>query len=242
MELDTLAIVQSRMGSTRFPGKALKEVNGYSLIEILLLRLCKSKKIDKIVLATSNKTENDILEKKVIDLGFDVFRGSENDVLNRYDLTAKKYSPNTVVRITGDCPLIDPELVDEIINFYQKKNVDYASNVDPPTYPDGLDVEVFSSDALHSANINAIESFDREHVTPHIRRSSKIKRANFHNPKDFSSERWTVDNIEDYEVVKNIFNHFKPNIYFSWYEVIQLKKVSPDFFLANQNIKRNEGS
>ena len=146
-----IAIVQARMGSARLPGKVLKEVNGKPLIEILFHRLPHSKKIDKIILATSNSKENDHLAKIVEKLGFEVFRGSEDDVLDRYYEAAKPYSPEAVVRITGDCPIIDPQLVDEIIGLYQENNVDYVSNTSPPTYPYGLDTEVFSFKALEAA-------------------------------------------------------------------------------------------
>ena len=131
MAIKTLAIVQARMGSSRFPGKVLKEINGKYLIQILLYRLSLSKKIDKIVLATTKKAEDDKLANEVNKLGFDVFRGSENNVLSRYYNAAKKYQPDTIIRVTGDCPIIDPELVDKIISSYQKNNVDYISNVDP---------------------------------------------------------------------------------------------------------------
>ena len=152
MIVDVLLIVQARMNSTRLPGKVLKKVGDRSLIEILLTRLSKSKMVDRIVLATSKNKENSPLASTVEKLGFDVFRGSEDDVLNRYYQTAKKYAPKTIVRITGDCPIIDPLIVDKVIYLYQNKCADYASNTNPPTYPDGLDVEVFSFDMLKEAN------------------------------------------------------------------------------------------
>lgn len=169
MAVNILAIVQARMGSTRLPGKALKKVNGKPLIEILLYRLSLAKKIDKIILATSENSENDELANLVEKLEYEVYRGSEDDVLDRYYRAAKKYQPTSIVRITGDCPIIDPELVDEVIDLYHNKNVDYASNTEPPTFPDGLDTEVFSFAALETAHQQATNSFDREHVTPFIR-------------------------------------------------------------------------
>ena len=143
-----LAIIQARMGSTRLPGKVLKKINNISLIEILLKRLEKSRLINKTIIATSTNKENDELVSAVRRLGIEVFRGSENDVLRRYYDAAKLYNFNTIVRITGDCPIIDPNIVDDVISLYQKSNVDYASNTEPPTFPDGLDVEVFSLNAL----------------------------------------------------------------------------------------------
>jgi glutamate-1-semialdehyde 2,1-aminomutase len=237
-----LAIVQARMGSTRLPGKVLKKVCGKPLIEILLHRLSRAKKIDKIILATSVSKENDSLTETVEKLGFDVFRGSEDDVLDRYYEAAKPYSLEAVVRITGDCPIIDPQLVDEVIGLYQENNVDYVSNTEPSTYPDGLDTEVFSFIALETAYNKAVESFEREHVTPFIRTNGQFKLANYSNEIDLSGERWTVDEPEDSEVIENIINHFLPDLYFSWRDVIQLKQSHPNCFAANRGIKRNEGA
>ena len=179
MVVNVLAIVQARMDSTRLPGKVLKEVNGKPLIEILFQRLSRSKEIDEIILATSKNLENDRLAETVEKLGFDVFRGSENDVLDRYYQAAKPYSPKAVVRITGDCPIIDPQLVDKVISLYKESNVDYASNTDPPTYPDGLDTEVFSFAVLEAAHRQAEEPFEREHVTPFILANGQFKRINY---------------------------------------------------------------
>jgi len=237
-----LAIVQARMGSTRLPGKVLKKVCGKPLIEILLHRLSRAKKIDKIILATSVSKENDSLTETVEKLGFEVFRGSEDDVLDRYYEAAKPYSLEAVVRITGDCPIIDPQLVDEVIGLYQENKVDYVSNTEPSTYPDGLDTEVFSFIALETAYNKAEESFEREHVTPFIRTNGQFKLANYSNEIDLSGERWTVDEPEDFEVIENIINHFLPDLYFSWRDVIQLKQSHPNCFAANRGIKRNEGA
>lgn len=237
-----LAIVQARMGSTRLPGKVLKAVNGKPLIEILLRRLSNSKRIDKIVLATSQDSVNDELANRVEKLGYEVYRGSEDDVLDRYYKAAKKHQPETVVRITGDCPIIDPEVVDAVIQKFQETCVDYASNTEPPTYPDGLDTEVFSFNALESAWKKANSNHDREHVTPFIRRSGQFKRASVTNDQDFSGERWTVDEPEDSDVISAIINHFYPNLDFRWQDVLDLKKSHPEYFKANQNITRNEGA
>ena len=242
MVVKILGIVQARMNSTRLPGKVLKTVGDKSLIEILLSRLSKSKKIDKIVLATSKNKENDVLASAVEKLGFEVFRGSEDDVLDRYFQTAKKYAPKTVVRITGDCPIIDPLIVDQVISLYQKESADYASNTNPPTYPDGLDVEVFSFNKLKEANDLAKTKYEREHVTPFIRQNNKSKNINLFNDDNLSNDRWTVDDPEDFLFIKNILNHFSPQLYFSWKDVLQLKKIHPDYFDINKDIKRDEGS
>jgi len=242
MAINVLAIVQARMGSTRLPGKVLKEVNGKPLISILFHRLSLCKKIDKIVLATSDSKENDELSNIVSKLGFAVFHGNEDDVLNRYYEAAKLSKPKTVVRITGDCPIIEPKLVDNIIEFYQTNEVDYASNINPPTFPDGLDTEVFSFIALEKANQQATLPYDREHVTPFLRSNLQFKKINYKNTEDLSNERWTVDEPADFEVIKNIINYFSPNLDFTMLDIINLKNIHPEYFSANINIKRNEGA
>ena len=144
-----LAGVQARLGSIRFPNKVIKEFNGNTLIQILLCRLSKVKLIDKIVLLTTDLPVDDELAAHIKSVGFDVFRGNELDVLDRYYQCANIYNANTIVRITGDCPLIDSDITNDIITFYNNSNVDYVSNTIKPTFPDGLDVEVFSRRALN---------------------------------------------------------------------------------------------
>jgi len=242
MAYKVIAIVQARMGSTRLPGKVLKKINGKALVEFLFQRLSQSKKIDKIILATPISSENDVLANIIEKLGYDVFRGSENDVLGRYYEAAKKYKAESVVRVTGDCPIIDPALVDEVISIYEQEKVDYVSNTNPPTYPDGLDTEVFSFEALKIAHDQAKKPFDREHVTPFIKTHHRFSRKNLTNKMDHSDERWTVDDPEDFTVIENILNHFRPNLDFSWEDVLKLKHSNPDYFTANQEINRNEGA
>jgi len=239
MGINILAIVQARMGSTRLPGKVLMEINGKPLIEILLNRLSKSNKIQKIIIATSIDKNNDPLVEKVNKIGFEVYRGSEENVLKRYFEAASLFKARAVVRITGDCPIIDPQIVDKVINLYEKNNIDYASNINPPTYPDGLDVEVFSFESLEEAYLKAKNKEEMEHVTPYLRNNPELKQKNLINNIDFSSERWTVDKIEDFEVIKNIINHYKINTDFTWEEIINLKKSHPDYFKSNKNFKRS---
>ena len=241
--MKTVAIVQARMGSTRLPNKVMQPVSAsIPMIEVLLSRLRKSQEIDQIIVATSVKEINRPLADYVKKIGYDVYQGSENDVLDRYYQTALKYSSDIVVRITADCPIIDPEVVDDVIKAYKASDSDYISNTNPPTYPDGLDVEVFSFAALKTAWQEAKKQPEREHVTPYIRESKKFKTENITNTKDFSSERWTVDEPEDYEVIKLIFSYFSPRTDFGWKEVLQLKEQQPELFFANEHLIRNEGS
>lgn len=236
-----LAIIQARMGSTRFPNKVMRLIGKVPMIELLIRRLACSKQIDRIVLATSEGTANEPLVAHVRSLGYDVYQGNENDVLDRYYQAAKPYAPEIVVRITGDCPLIDPELVDSIIAAYRKQEVDYCCNVNPPTYPDGLDIEVFSFQALETAAREAVRPCEREHVTPFIRDSGRFMVGNIAHDFDCSAERWTVDECEDYEVIKEVFGYFYPRFDFSWLEVLELRQIHPELFEANQHLIRNEG-
>ena len=237
-----VAIVQARMGSTRLPNKVMMKINGAPLIELLFNRLSKSININQVVLATSNNENNLPLVEHIKGLGYEVFSGDENNVLDRYFHAAKLFEADTIVRITGDCPLVDSTLVDEVIKGFVDTNSDYASNREPPTYPDGLDVEVISIKALEDAQKNAQEVFQREHVTPYIINSEVYKKFYLKNSKDLSAERWTVDEPEDFNVVQNIFNFFHPAIDFSWKEVVQLRERKPEVFSENQHLNRNEGA
>jgi len=240
--LKTIAIVQARMGSTRLPGKVMYPIHGVPLIELLLKRLAQAKRINTIIVATSKNPENKPLIDHIRKLGIDVFEGSENDVLERYHQAAKPYQPDAVVRITGDCPLVDPQLVDSLIASFASQKVDYLTNTNPPSYPDGLDIAVFKFAALEIAAQKAKTPYEREHVTPYIYESGHFKAANFANQYDFSRERWTVDEPDDLKVVEAIFKHFDPSIDFSWTEVMELKKKNPKVFAANQHLVRNEGA
>ena len=238
-----IAIVQARMGSTHLPRKVMLPIGtNIPMIEILLSRLSHSKEIDQVIVATSTDHRNKPLVEHVKGLGFDVFQGSERDVLQRYYQAASSYSPDAIVRITGDCPLVDPEVVDLVVKQYKSTGADYVSNVIPQTYPDGLDVEVFSMKSLIAACEQAETSFQREHVTPYIRDSGNFKVSNVAYVEDYSIERWTVDEPEDYEVVKLIFEYFSPEIHFSWKDVIELKDSEPERFLANKHVVQNEGA
>lgn len=239
----TVAIVQARMGSTRFPNKVMRELNGTPMIGVLLDRLRRAKRVDDVMVATSDDPRNDPLAEYVRGLGVDVFRGSENDVLDRYYRAARQAGADIVVRITGDCPLIDPELVDEVIALYTTSKVDYASNIQPPSYPDGLDTEVFSFSALEKAWQAARAPREREHVTPFLRESREFTRANHrNNGRDESAERWTVDEPEDFEIVERVFTHFHPRRDFSYADVRALRSRHPEWFMTNKHLARNEGA
>ena len=240
--MKTIAIVQARMGSTRFPNKVMQPIGAVPMIELLLKRLSHANEVDQIVLATSLDPGNQPMTLHVRQLGYVVYEGSENDVLDRYYHAAAAAGSNIVVRITGDCPLIDPGLVDRVVSVFKAGGLDYVSNTAPATYPDGLDTEVFSFQTLETAWRDAARPREREHVTPYMRESGRFRTANLTHLEDCSGERWTVDEPADLEVVTRIFEHFAPRYDFDWLEVMRLSKSKPDLFAANRHLIRNEGT
>lgn len=240
--MKVVAIVQARMGSTRLPNKVLRPINGIPMIGLLLTRLALSKELDQIIVATSSDPRNEPLARYVEKRGFSCEQGSENDVLDRFVRAAESHDADIVVRITGDCPLVDPGLVDRAIMFFKAHHYDYISNTNPPTYPDGLDIEVFRFKALRQASQESYEVFDREHVTPYIRNSDQFTKMNLSYSMDLSGLRWTVDELSDFKVIEGVFNHFFPRVDFSWMEVLELQQKQPNLFRQNQQIMRNEGA
>lgn len=236
------AIVQARMGSTRLPNKVMKLINGVPMIEVLLRRLANARLVDVIMVATSEDEKNAPLARHVRSLGYQCFEGSEDDVLDRFARAAKLTGADVIIRITGDCPLVDPGLVDACVRQFQESRVDYFSNVEPPTFPDGLDVEVFTAQALERASKEAESRFEREHVTPYLRRFGKFKKGSLQHNEDLSKLRWTVDEAADFAVIEQIFNHFAPDIFFTWQNVLELRQTRPEIFQANRKIPRDEGA
>jgi glutamate-1-semialdehyde 2,1-aminomutase len=212
------------------------------MIEILLSRLSRATEINEIVVATSININDQPLAELVTKLGYSCYSGSENDVLDRFLKAAKAASADVVVRITADCPLTDPAMVDEAVNRFKMADVDYFSNTFPPTFPDGLDIEVFTFEALDRAAREAKNSYDREHVTPYIRESIKSPLTGMLNDEDLSGLRWTVDENVDYDVVSSIFEFFAPDIHFGWRQVLELHRTQPRLFAANNKLIRNEGA
>lgn len=240
--MKVVAIVQARMGSTRLPNKVMKSIAGVPMIELLLARLAKSNEVEQIVLATSTDERNTPLVEHVQNLGYVCVRGSESDVLDRYLVAARQAQADVVVRITGDCPLIDPVLVDQAIAQFKAERVDYLSNAAPASYPDGLDIEVFTLQALERAGRESQDLFDHEHVTPYLRKPGLFKTSGMQHSEDLSALRWTVDEPADFDVVSAVFVHFAPEVHFSWIQVLELQRKQPDIFAVNHNIIRNEGA
>ena len=241
----TILITQARLGSTRLPKKVLLKIFNKTLLQIHIDRIKQAKHIDKIFVATTTNAE----DKKIIELSknlnINYFCGSENDVLDRYYKAASKEKPYFVVRVTSDCPLIDPKLIDEIVTYAKKKDYDYYSNTLEELYPDGQDIEVFKFSALENAWINASLKSDREHVTSFIKKNSSFMNKNMftssnHYPdKNYNNVRLTVDEKEDFIVIKKIISNlgFEEN----WKTYVNFYLKNTHINTLNKKIIRNEG-
>lgn len=227
-----VAIIQARMGSKRLFGKVLKEVNGTPLLKYQVERVRKSQLLDNVVIATSNLDRDDEIESFCLNNKIECFRGSENDVLDRYYECAKKYRADVIVRLTADCPLIDPIIIDNIIYLYFEENIDFAANTVPPetsTFPDGSDVEVFSMEALERANREANDPKDREHVTFYFwKYNHGFKTVQLTQDQDWSRYRFTIDYPEDFDVIEFIINELLKNNSFGYLEdIIEILDSNP---------------
>ena len=235
-------IIQARVNSTRLKGKILKKIGKLSYLEILIKRLKKTKNIDKIIVACSDKKKDLEIIKICKKNNINIYVGDEQNVLKRFFFAAKKYNLENIVRITADCPLIDSDILDKMISLFIRENFDYISNINPPTFPDGLDIEIFNFKSLLFAFRNAKSKYDKEHVTPYIKRSKTLKKFNFTYKKDYSFLRLTLDEEKDHELFKKIFDEFNPNIFFTFKSIINLYKKKGQIFKINESIKRNQGS
>ena len=244
--MKVVGIVQARMASSRLPGKVLMEVCGKPLIVHELDRIARAKKIDELWLATSIDSSDNALAAAVGAAGYKVFRGSQDDVLDRYYHSASQVGAEVVVRLTGDCPLHSPELIDKVISAFidALPKYSYGCNVLPPTYPDGLDVEVFTFAALEGAFKFCREQIDREHVTPGIHgqfRDMKPEILNVASPTNFSHLRWTLDYQEDFEVIREVYDTlYRGNPEFTWMDILGLMTKEPWMLTHNRRDTRNE--
>ena len=242
--MKTGAIIQARMGSTRLSGKVMKEIKGKTVLQHVIERVQQSKLVDDIIIATTIHERDNIIERKALNYGVKVYRGSEDDVLSRYYNAARDNSIDLVIRITSDCPLIDPLVMDEVINSYLKGNYDIVSNagsdLSQRTFPRGLDVEVFSFGILEKAFNKAKETYQREHVTPYIYENSE-KVFFYKNNIDYSKHRWTLDTREDFELIKEVYDRLykgKHNFYLK--EIIELFNQEPDLYKINAHIEQKK--
>jgi glutamate-1-semialdehyde 2,1-aminomutase len=235
MSQRVVAVVQVRTNSSRFPGKVLRKIRGTSLVHLISKRLSKAREIDEIVFGTSTDSTDDELSSEIIGFGGKVFRGSLDDVQERFIQAAEHADAELVVRITGDCPLIDWEIVDQVISLAKETGTDYSSNTHPPTFPDGLDVEVFLLDSLKASRRESADPSSKEHVTTNLRSSDSFSKNNLENKVDYSGRRWTVDYPADLRYLEsNLPNGFET---MTWGEI-----MSQGFDGVNSSARRNEGA
>lgn len=240
-----VAIIQARMGSTRLPGKMMKDISGKPLVQHIIERVSYSKMIDDVIVATTLKQEDDIIIDLCSKIGTKGFRGSENDVLDRFYQCAKKFEADIIVRITGDCPFVDPDIIDMSINHFLNHDCDYASTAYPePSFPDGLDVEVFSFKALEIAWKEAGLPSEREHVLPYIWKNElgQFKVETIRNDKDLSHKRWTIDDQNDLKFVVAIYDALhRNNSIFKFKDILDYLEKHPELEKINAGTIRNEG-
>lgn len=238
------AVIQARLGSTRLQGKTMMTLSGEPLIGHLIKRVQRSKYISDIVIATTTKEKDDLIVKFAKEKNLKYYRGSEDDVLDRFYQTAVAFHLETIVRVTPDCPMLDPRVTDRVIKAYLNGNYDYVSNSLVPTYPDGFDTEIFSFEVLARAWRNAELQSEREHVTAYIVKHPELFRQ--YNVKkegeDLSWMRWTVDTERDYEFVGRIFEKIgKTDDIFYMEDVLKVLEENPELIEINAGIHRNEG-
>lgn len=234
------AIIQARIGSTRLPRKVMLNILGKPVLWHVVNRVSKAELIDELIVATTVNSDDDMVVEFCKSNGILVFRGAENDVLDRYYQCAKAYHVKDIVRITADCPLHDPHVIDMVITEYLKGGYDYVCNTIEYTFPDGFDVEVFSFTALVDAWKHAKLPSEREHVTPYIRKSEKFKKKNVFSVKRYPVYRCSLDHPEDYEFIKKIYEHIGREMFYID-DVMNYLMRNPELLRINQHIRINEG-
>lgn len=243
--MEVLAITQARSGSTRLPNKILMDIAGESLLAIHINRIKKSSKIDELLIATTVANEDDAIVNIAKENHLPYYQGSIANVLDRFYQAAKELKPKWVVRLTSDCPLIDSKLIDDVVEYAIKNNNDYCSNTLNPTFPDGMDIEVFKFSALEKAWNEAELDSEKEHVTPYIHKNSTFNGNNlftsssYENETDYGSVRLTVDEPSDFEVIKHIIENLGTNK--GWEEYANYYLSNNDIKNINSGISRNEG-
>lgn len=239
--LKALGIVQARMGSSRLPGKVLYEIAGHTMLWHVVSRARQCALLDEVMVATTSCLADDPIAGFCERENILCFRGSEADVLDRYYRAASSREASVIVRITADCPTLDPDVVTKVVRAFLDGEWDYVSNTNPPTYPDGLDTEVFSLAALETAWHKATWQSEREHVTPYIRNHpEEFRSTNVVNETDLSDLRWTVDEEKDLTFVRALFSHLDARR-FRMRDVLAVLAAKPQLSAINTGIRRNEG-
>jgi spore coat polysaccharide biosynthesis protein SpsF len=237
--MTVVAIIQARMHSSRLPGKVLQDVCGESMLSRVVHRVSLATSLDEVVVATSDTIVDNAVESECRKLRVSVFRGSENDVLDRFFQAAVFHKGEIAVRITADCPLIEPVIIDRVVQAFLSSNVDYASNTLLRTYPRGLDVEVVSLRALAVAWRDAVKPYHRAHVTPYFYENANLfKLLSITNPRDWSRYRWTVDTAEDLQFVRRVYEVLGSNNLFSWEDVLKLCERESGLVELNRHVQQ----
>ena len=230
------------MGASRLPNKVLMPLAGKPVLEHVIRRCQHAQLVNRVIVATTVELKDLDIVNFVGGTGISVFSGSANDVLDRYYRAARLFELQHVVRITADCPMIDPDVIDRVIAEYFDKEADYAANTLEETYPDGEDVEVFSFDVLSRTWNNAKMPSEREHVTPYIRKNEIFRKVNIRNEANWGHCRWTLDEPGDYQKLKHIFNAlYERKPYFGMHDVFDFLAEHPEIDRINSGIARNEG-
>lgn len=242
-----VAIIQARMGSTRLPGKIMMDLAGRPLLMHVVNRVCASRGIDEVIVATTTKDLDDVVERFCQEHSVKCFRGDEQDVLNRFYQTAKDHVADIIIRVTADCPLLDPQLLSAMIEQFVRRTaervrVDYLSNTLKRTYPRGLDAEIFSFAALEKAWKEARQPEDREHVTSYIwKHPEHFYLQNYSQREDLSFHRWTVDVKEDLAFIQLVYTAlYQPQAIFSTIEVLKFLNAHPELLKLNMHVQQKE--
>ncbi|MEZ6086944.1 MAG: glycosyltransferase family protein [Pirellulaceae bacterium] len=240
----TVVIIQARVGSTRLPRKVLLSLGGQTVLSRVIDRVRRCRLVDQIVVATTDQAEDDVIVEEVTRCGTVVTRGSQDDVLSRYCLAATETQAHRIIRITSDCPLVDPDLIDLLITRFDERSregrpVDYLSNTHPRTFPHGLDAEMFTIDALRIANQEATERFEREHVTPFFYLNpTRFRLDNIAQAIDQSKLRWTLDEPADFRFFERVFASFAPNTFVDTAQVLDLLARNPEISNINSHVEQ----
>ncbi len=237
-----IAIIQARMSSSRLPGKVLMKLGKKTVLEVIIDRLKFSNRLDEIVVATSTSISDDKIVEFCKERNINCFRGSEQNVLNRFFNAAKLNKADIVVRITSDDPFKDPEIIDKCIEILISKNLDFCANNNPPTFPEGLDVEVFKMDALIKAENNSTSEFEREHVTQHFYKNNELfSQYNLKSPENYSHYRLTLDTQEDFDLISKLYNNLDcERRLVKLDEIIEYLNHHPEIVDINRNVKRSQ--
>lgn len=235
-QTNVVAIIQARMGSTRLPGKVLANIQSRPMLWHVVERTRAANSVNRIVVATSTGPADDVIADFCHEHGFNCFRGSEKDVLDRYYQSAREYRPDAVVRITSDCPLIDPEVIDQTVQAFLAETSDYASNSIVCSFPRGLDTEVMSFAALEAAWREATADYQRAHVTPYFYENPwRFKIFSVTADQDYSAHRWTVDTPEDLQLIRAVYSRFE-SVPFSFKTVLRLLDREPELVEINRSV------